>query len=54
MHMNTSTSKNVALSIETHKMLVEYAQSVDGKVTKIADRAVREYVQKRKKPKQAS
>lgn len=54
IYMNNSTSKNVALSNETHKILVEYAQSVDGKITKIADRAVKEYVEKKTKTKQAS
>jgi hypothetical protein len=49
VYMNNSTSKNVAISIEVHKILVDYAQSVDGKITKIAERAIREYVDKKKK-----
>lgn len=47
--MKIPTTTNVALSNETHKMLVEYAQSVEGKITKIADRAIREYIEKNKK-----
>jgi len=47
--MNNLTSKNVALSKEIHKILVEYAQSIDGKITKIAERAIREYIEKNKK-----
>ena len=50
-YMNNQTSKNVALSNETHKLLVEYAQSVDGKITKIADRAIKEYIEKNQKSK---
>ena len=43
---NNRQTQNVALSIDTHKMLVNYAQSVDGKITKLADRIIREFVQK--------
>lgn len=45
--LNTTT--NVAISVETHKLLVVYIQSIDGKIGKFVDKAIREKMIKDKK-----
>lgn len=44
---------NIAISVETHKILVDHIQSIDGKIGKFTDKAIREKVEresKKKKP----
>lgn len=48
---------NIAVSTETHKLLVAHIQDRDGKIGKFADKAIREKIEKetkKKKSKQAS
>lgn len=37
---------NIAISIETHKMLAAYMQKIDGKMGKFADKVLREKIEK--------
>jgi hypothetical protein len=48
-----SNTVNIAVSAETHKLLVAHIQNIDGKLGKFADKAIREKIE-REKPKQAS
>lgn len=41
-----SSTINIAVSLETHALLVNYTQLVDGKIGKISDRVLREFVKK--------
>ena len=46
---------NIAVSTETHKLLVAHIQDIDGKIGKFADKAIKEKIEKetkKKKPKQ--
>lgn len=42
----TRQTTNIAISIDTHKSLVEYIQKIDGKVGKFADKAIQEKINK--------
>lgn len=44
-----SNTQNVPITKDTHKILVAYAEQVEGKIYKIADKAIREYVEKKTK-----
>lgn len=48
MKPNTS-SINVAVSVETHKLLVEYIQKIDGKIGKFTDKAIKEKIERESK-----
>lgn len=48
-----STNINIAVSAETHNLLVAHIQVIDGKIGKFADKAIREKLE-REKSKQAS
>ena len=42
---------NVAVSAETHKMLVSHIQNIDGKIGKFTDKAIKEKIERdSKKP----
>lgn len=42
---------NVAISVETHQLLVAYIQNIDGKIGKFTDKAVKEKIEREtKKP----
>lgn len=47
---------NVSITKDTHKILVEYIQNVDGKIGKFTEKAIKEKIEREtlKKPKQAS
>lgn len=49
MKPNSSTI-NVAVSVETHKLLVEYIQKIDGKIGKFTEKAIREKIMRDTKP----
>lgn len=44
-----SNTQNVPIMKDTHKLLVAHAQQVEGKIYKIADKAIREYLEKNPK-----
>lgn len=48
MKPNSSTI-NVAVSVETHKLLVEYIQKIDGKIGKFTEKAIKEKIQRETK-----
>jgi len=48
-----SNTANIAISNETHSALVSYVQSVDGKIGKFVEKAIKEKID-RERPKQAS
>ena len=46
---------NIAISTDTHKLLVTYIQEIDGKMGKFADKAIKEKIERERcKTKQAS
>lgn len=47
-----SNTANVAVSTETHQLLVSHVQSVDGKIGKFVEKAIKEKIE-RDKSKQA-
>jgi hypothetical protein len=48
MKANSSTI-NIAVSVETHQLLVAYIQNVDGKIGKFTDKAIREKIDRETK-----
>lgn len=53
-NMKNPLLTNIAVSTETHKLLVAHIQNIDGKIGKYADKAIRERIEKdlkKKKPK---
>lgn len=43
---------NVAISVETHQILVTHIQNIDGKIGKFTDKAIKEKIEREaKKPK---
>lgn len=42
---------NVAISQETHKLLISHIQSIDGKIGKFVDRAIKEKIDRDAKKK---
>jgi hypothetical protein len=52
--MKTKTNTvNIAVSVETHQLLISHIQVIDGKIGKFTEKAIREKIE-REKPKQAS
>lgn len=47
-----SNTVNVAVSVETHNLLVSHIQLVEGKIGKFTDRAIKEKIE-RERPRQA-
>jgi hypothetical protein len=43
---NNPLLTNIAVSTETHKILVAHIQNIDGKIGKFADKAIREKIEK--------
>ena len=41
-----ASTQNIAISNETHKLLVSYIEKIDGKLGKYADRAIKEKLEK--------
>ncbi len=39
-------TQNIAVSKDTHKLLVAYVEKIEGKISKVADRAIREFIEK--------
>lgn len=39
---------NIAVSVETHRILVDYIQEIDGKIGKFTDKAIKEKIEKEK------
>lgn len=44
--MTKPITHNIAISAETHELLVSYIQRVDGKIGKFADKAIKEKLEK--------
>jgi hypothetical protein len=48
---NNPLLTNIAVSTETHKLLVSHIQNIDGKIGKFTDKAIREKIDKETKKK---
>lgn len=52
-NMKNPLLTNIAVSTETHKILVSHIQNIDGKIGKFADKAIREKIEKETKRKKS-
>lgn len=48
-NMKNPSLINIAVSTETHKLLVSHIQNIDGKIGKFTDKAIREKIERETK-----